>query len=199
MTDKGDFSKVVNSLNRDPKPTTTADIAMRRLRKQGAIERLAKGLTIKFCSDKPIIFITDTRQVKKGKCFKCGNYNAMLFPVNSRCMPNGNVDMFVAACPDCKTIKPYGKYYTWRRKHYVREQQEIQKKEYIASLCPCGCGRPKKVKWAGPGCSKRFEVLDAIVRGVGPSVGDLTIQLNHTKKCLELSKVRTNKLNPLNK
>lgn len=188
MTEKGDFSRVVNLLNRDPKPTVTADMAMRRLRNQGAIEKLAKGLMIKFCSSKPIVFVTDSRQVKKGRCFACGNYNAMLFPVNSKFMPNGNVDIYAAACPDCRVIKPYGKYYIWRRKQYIKEQ-------YLASLCPCGCGRVKKQKWAGQRCKARFDTLDAITRGIGPTVGELTIQLNHINKCLELHKVRTNKLN----
>lgn len=195
MEKKGDFGEMVMGLRSNPVPTTSLNDAFNKLREQKAITKLNGGIVIEVIGNKPIKFNTNRLNVKKGKCFKCKNHNAVLFPVSKTYMPNGNIDLSIAVCPDCRVMRPFGKYYRYMVKQWIRMEEERRLKEYLASLCPCGCGRIKKTKWAGQRCKQRHDVLDSIVRGVGPTEGELTVQLNHTRKCLEVLKARESKLN----
>jgi len=202
MENKGEFSGMVNGLITNPIPIISLNDAFYKLKKQEAIKKLNYGIVIPVISNIPIKFNTNRLNVRKGSCYHkdvkerpCGSSNAVLFPVSKTFMPNNNDDLSIAVCPDCRNMKPFGKYYRYMVKQWVIKEEERKLKEYLASLCPCGCGRIKKTKWAGQRCKQRFDVLDSIVRGVGPTEGELTIQLNHTRKCLEVLKVRESKFN----
>lgn len=185
---KGEFSSVVKGLRKEPLVILTKEQAWNKLEEQGAIAKIKTGINIKMVSERPIIFHMDDEHTRKTRCFSCQSTNAISFSAYSF------KDMLIAVCPDCRVIKPFGRFYAFKKKAWIEYQQKLKRDEYLASLCPCGCGRPKKKVWAGKKCKQRYATLQSIMSGVGPSLDDLTVQLNFTNRCLDTYRLRQSKL-----
>jgi len=185
---KGEFSSVVKGLRKEPLVILTKEQAWNKLEQLGAIAKIKAGILIKMVSERPIIFHMDDEHTRKTRCFKCNSTNAISFPAYSF------KDMFISACPDCHTIKPFGRFYMFKKKAWIEYQQKLRRDEYKASLCPCGCGRPKKKTWAGKRCKQRYATLQSIMSGVGPSLEDINVQLNFYNRCKETYNLRQKKL-----
>jgi hypothetical protein len=184
----GEFSSMVKSLGQKPikEPVfLSSNQAWEKLQEQGIQKKLSSGIFLRDDSKFPLIkFVLNSRM--KTRCLNadCGSYNAIRFPAKNR-----NA-FFMIACPDCRTMRPNGS--VWEnelQRRHTRDENKKKKQEYQASLCACGCGRVRKQKWAdSKTCPARFKVLEQVKRGKGPSLEELTAQLNHIRNCLHETK-----------